>query len=112
MFADAQSRVGPPCAVPVVPARTVSGRRAVDEHHPDARPVAKLAAGAKHGEVVGRRRRRVVGLHVQEADVEAVDLPGETAAGTDRHEIAIVVETDAAAEEEINLLTLADAEET
>ena len=66
-----------------------------------ARSTEKLLAG----------RHRIVGLHVHEANVEAVDFSGEPPAGADWHQVTVIVEPDAPAEEEINLLALANAKE-
>ena len=54
---------------------------------------------------------RVVRLHVQDADVEAVDLAGQTAARHDWNEQTVLVQADAAAEEQIELIALADRKE-
>ena len=56
--------------------------------------------------------RDVVGLHVQHADVEAAGLAAQAGARLDRHQRAVVIEADAPAEEQIELLPFADREQS
>ena len=53
----------------------------------------------------------VGGLHVEQADVELPGLAGDAAAADDRNRFAVVADADAAAEEQVDLTRIADAEE-
>ena len=54
----------------------------------------------------------IAGLHVQHADIDAVHLAAQAAAALDRHEQSVLVQADAAAEEQIELVALPDREQT
>ena len=59
----------------------------------------------------GRLILIVVGLHVQQADVEAPGLARHAAAAQNRNRLAVVADADAAAEEQVDLAGVADREE-
>ena len=101
--------IGP---VVVVVRRDVADADAVDEDAADRRPIRQLAADAHHAEVVaGRARRQLLGLHVQQPDVPEAHLPRDAAAAEDRNLLAVVVDADAAAEEQVDFARVAHREE-
>ena len=70
----------------LAPGATVEDRPA-REHAADGAPPQNVAPQPQDGEVRlrARRRRLVVGLHVEGADAPGPGLPGEPAAADDRH---------------------------
>ena len=104
--------VGP---VVVAVRRQRAGALAVDDQHAGPAPVAVLAAEPRDGEVVAVEVPQLVGLHVQEADVEPAGPTGQAGAAEDGHGHA-AAQADPAAEEEFGAAPergpAADAEET
>jgi hypothetical protein len=108
-LADADSAIRGPGAIPVVGASERSGRSPVDEECSNPRTTWEVARHSQGREVVSRVLADVLRLHVEHADVVTVRLATETRAGSDRHEIAVFIESDAAAEKEIEVAAAATA---
>jgi len=75
---EGEPRVGGQHAVALPAALAVGGERA------DVRAAQHLLSDTRHGEVLAGLLRRVVGLHVEDSDVEARHLAGDLAAHGNR----------------------------
>ena len=112
VLADAEPRVGAPRPVPVARVARdcpVAVRLTNIAPTPERLGSSRLTRSTE--KLFAGRATRVAGLHVQHADVDAVDLAAQAAAAPDRHEQSVLVEADAAAEEQIELVALADREQ-
>ena len=88
-------------AVEVAVGRQGARTLAVDDEHARPAAVAVLAAYARDAEVVAVNLAEIVGLHVQEADVQAARLAGESDPTQDGDRLA-AGEADPPAEEEFH----------
>ena len=108
---DPQPAIEAERAVPAVDTARLAGGGAVDEDAADGRSVPQILAHPNRREVVGGRQVDALGLHVHQADVDAVGVAGQPRAALDGHELAVVADADAAAEEQVDLAALADGEQ-
>ena len=94
------------------PAREVAGFEPVGEDAADRRTVRQVAADAHHGEVgAGHGVFELVGLHVEDANIEASRLARHATAAKNGNGLAGIGDANAATEEEVDLAGVADAEE-